>query len=59
MSAPAVFGPLVISNDILDIGSRKTARRQQGEHGLATTQQLMLTGAPGQFDVPNVADVSL
>jgi hypothetical protein len=58
--ATHMLGPLpfVIGNDILDFGSRKTARRQQGELGLATTQQLMLTGAPGQFDLPNVPDVS-
>jgi hypothetical protein len=36
----------IIGNDILDIGSRKARR------GLAI-------GAPGQFDLPNVADVRL
>lgn len=43
----------VIGNDILDIGTRK-ARRQRGDL-LAPAVTL---GAPGQFDLPNVPDVS-
>jgi len=43
-----------IGSDILDIGTRK-ARRQRGDP-LAPT--MMSIGAPGQFDLPNVPDVS-
>jgi hypothetical protein len=39
----------MIGNDILDIGSRK-ARRQRGD-------PMLTMGAPGQFDLPNVANV--
>ena len=42
----------MIGNDILDIGSRK-ARRQR-EDPMAPG---FAFGAPGQFDLPNVADV--
>jgi hypothetical protein len=53
------FGPPLIGNDILDVGSRKAdlqARRRQGEMGISN--EMMLSGHPGQFDVPNVPDVS-
>ena len=41
-----------IGSDILDIGSRKAlAKRQRGMKAEL--------GVPGQFDVPNVANVSL
>jgi hypothetical protein len=43
----------MIGNDILDIGTRK-ARRQRGDI-LAPALSL---GVPGQFDLPNVPDVS-
>ena len=48
----AFFGPVPpIGNDILDIGSRKAlSKRQRGMKAEL--------GVPGQFDVPNVADVS-
>jgi len=57
-------GP-VIGSDILDIGSRKAqARRQRSagliggdDDGLMTTAPVTL-GMPGQFDLPNVEDVS-
>eukprot|EP00980_Cylindrotheca_fusiformis_P007047 scaffold1481_cov137-Cylindrotheca_fusiformis.AAC.1 len=42
----------VIGNDVLDIGSRK-ARRQRG----TPMAPALAMGNPGQFDVPNVADV--
>jgi hypothetical protein len=51
------FGPM-IGNDILDIGSRSAdvrARRQRGDVGLPSS---VVLGRPGQFDVPNVPDVS-
>ncbi|MGK3739126.1 MAG: hypothetical protein ACI90V_005973 [Bacillariaceae sp.] len=38
-----------IGNDILDIGSRKARRRGADP---------MMMGTPGQFDVPNVSNVS-
>jgi hypothetical protein len=50
----------MIGNDILDIGSRKAemrARRQRGGLGLDPAEMTTL-GNPGQFDVPNVPDVS-
>lgn len=54
-----------IGGDILDIGSRKAemrARRQRGGAGLASgfglPTDLSALGNPGQFDVPNVPDVS-
>lgn len=53
------FGPPVIGNDILDVGSRKAdlqARRRQGEMGVSN--DMMLCGHPGQFDLPCVPDVS-
>ena len=44
----------LIGSDILDMGTRK-ARRQRGD-----PLSLSLTlGAPGQFDLPNVPDVSI
>lgn len=43
----------MIGNDILDIGTRK-ARRQRGDPLMPPALTL---GAPGQFDLPNVADV--
>jgi len=52
----AFFGPHqpLIGNDILDLGSRKAEMRARRQRGL---EELAL-GAPGQFDVPNVPDVS-
>jgi len=53
----------MIGGDILDIGSRKAemrARRQRGG-GLGVAGlplDLAALGNPGQFDVPNVPDVS-
>lgn len=44
-----------IGNDILDIGTRKS-RRQRGGDLLSAPSAAF--GAPGQFDVPNVPDVS-
>jgi hypothetical protein len=44
----------VIGNDILDIGSRK-GRRQRGN----PMAPALAMGIPGQFDLPNVADVRL
>jgi hypothetical protein len=41
----------MIGNDILDIGNRK-ARRQMANPAWTL-------GAPGQFDLPNVADVGI
>ena len=43
----------VIGNDILDIGSAKNRKQQEG---FVAPSELTL-GRPGQFDVPNVADV--
>ena len=48
----AEFAPplqMGIGNDILDIGSRKARRRGADP---------MMMGTPGQFDVPNVSNVS-
>lgn len=51
----AEFAPAnVVGNEILDIGSRK-ARRQRGEFSVAKLASIM--GTPGQFDIPNVANV--
>ncbi len=44
----------MIGNDILDIGTRK-ARRQRGD---PLAPGMMTMGAPGQFDLPNVPNVS-
>ena len=41
-----------IGNDVLDIGSRKARRAQRGP------PEMTMMGTPGQFDLPNVADVS-
>lgn len=45
--------PMVIGNDILSLGSRKQTRRANGD-----APPVDMFGAPGQFDVPNVPDVS-
>ena len=47
---------VAVGNDILDIGSRK-ARRQRGDPMDPSVSSLMMAGAPGQFDVPNVSNV--
>lgn len=46
----------VINNDILDLGTRKS-RRQRGDP--MAPNALWALGSPGQFDLPNVADVRL
>lgn len=43
----------IITSDILDIGSRKGRRNRGGIMGPEMTM-----GNPGQFDLPNVGDVS-
>ena len=51
--------PLMIGHDILDIGSRKAqAKRQRGSLGDAMNPAPLELGMPGQFDIPNVDDVS-
>lgn len=45
----------MIGSDILDIGTRK-ARRQRGDPMAPST---LMFGTPGQFDLPNVADVRI
>jgi hypothetical protein len=68
VAAPTTAATMTIGNDILDIGSSRS-RRQRSHHGqyntpaLAALEATMTTtagglGRPGQFDVPNVADVS-
>lgn len=51
-----------IGHDILDIGSRKgQARRQRGAGIIGDDMSpapINMTGMPGQFDLPNVDDVS-
>ena len=47
-----MLGP--IGNDILDIGSRKAAMALEA----ARAADPMGLGRPGQFEVPNVTDVS-
>lgn len=47
------FAP-VISNDVLDLGSRRTKSCQSGVPNVEA-----LLGAPGQFDVPNVPNVRI
>lgn len=47
---------LLISHDILDLGSRKSDS-QRSRRPLGSDLAPML-GTPGQFDVPNVHDVS-
>jgi hypothetical protein len=55
-----MFGSsLVISDDILDIGTHKYDRRSdQRAIGSGAMIPRLALGEPGQFDVPNVADVS-
>jgi hypothetical protein len=51
--------PLMIGHDILDIVSRKAqAKRQRGGFGDAMIPARLELGMPGQFDLPNVDDVS-
>ena len=47
----------MIGSDILDIGTRK-ARRQRGDPFFVAPPAALTLGAPGQFDLPNVPDVS-
>ena len=59
MSIESPFVPntaAMIGNDILDIGSRR-ARRQHDDAAAGASNALMV-GAPGQFDIPNVSNVS-
>lgn len=56
-----MFGSsLTIGNDILDIGSQKFDR-QADERAIGSGAMIprLALGEPGQFEVPNVADVSL
>lgn len=50
-----MLGPTV-GNDILDIGSRKAAMARQAASAAADP---LCLGRPGQFEVPNVADVRM
>jgi hypothetical protein len=47
----------MIGSDVLDIGSR-SARRQRGGVGMMESTDMTTLGNPGQFDLPNVPDVS-
>lgn len=56
-----MFGSsLTIGNDILDIGSQKFDR-QADERAIGSGAMIprLALGEPGQFEVPNVADVSV
>ena len=57
-----MFGTsLAIGNDILDIGSAKFDRRSD-ERAIGSGAMMppsLTLGEPGQFEIPNVADVSL
>lgn len=55
-----MFGSsLVIGDDILDIGTHKfELRHDQRAIGSGAMIPRLALGEPGQFDVPNVADVS-
>ena len=57
-----MFGSsLAIGNDILDIGSAKFDRRND-ERAIGSGAMMppsLTLGDPGQFEIPNVADVSL
>jgi len=57
-----MFGSsLAIGNDILDIGSSKFDRRND-ERAIGSGAMMppsLTLGDPGQFEIPNVADVSL
>ena len=54
--APTTTAAAMIGNDILDIGSRR-ARRKHDDAAAGASNALMV-GAPGQFDIPNVSNVS-
>ena len=55
-----MFGSsIVIGNDILDIGTHKfDCQRDQRAIGSGAMIPRLALGEPGQFEVPNVADVS-
>lgn len=57
-----MFGSsLAIGHDILDIGSSKFDRRND-ERAIGSGAMMppsLTLGEPGQFEIPNVADVSL
>jgi hypothetical protein len=49
----------LVGNDILDIGSRKVdAKAKRARGGIPSIETLMMAGIPGEFDLPNVPDVS-
>ena len=56
-----MFGEsLTIGNDILDIGSQKYDNQSdQRAIGSGAMIPKLALGEPGQFEVPNVADVSV
>jgi hypothetical protein len=53
-----MFGTTVIGGDVLDIGSKKAEMGTRRQRAVALGPAPLILGAPGQFDVPNVEDVS-
>jgi hypothetical protein len=53
-----MFGTTVIGGDVLDIGSKKAEMGTRRQRAVALGPAPLVVGAPGQFDVPNVEDVS-
>ena len=60
-----MFGPVTVSNDVLDIGTRnaedkrKQSMASANGTGALCPPKMTFLGEPAAFDVPNVADVSL
>lgn len=48
----------MIGSDILDIGSKKADMRSQRGRRHPDVPLMHIAGEPGQFDLPNVPDVS-
>jgi hypothetical protein len=49
---------LLISHDILDLGTRKSDLQRSRRPLDSDLSASLVLGTPGQFDVPNVQDVS-
>ena len=56
MDLPSSVSSCPIGNDILDIGSRKSIEQARLRNNKDKIQEW---GIPGQFDLPNVPDVSV
>lgn len=48
----------LVGNDILDIGSRKVEAKAKRSRSGMPMMETLISGIPGEFDLPNVPNVS-